>query len=353
MKKTKYLYPVGVEPDGMISASQIQSYMSCPRKWKYSYIDKLSPRVERSYLTIGKLCHKGMESMMRARWEDNNASVEQLVGVGVNAIKDMWEEYMCNTPMLPEETADQNELMDNAVNVFSQAAYEFNPTRYSVYTIYDNGEPAPALEMHFKVPCTSSKGLHGFVDSILVDNETGEIWCVDYKFRKTLAPDDDEQFNIQNCIYSYVCNKMGIDVTGTMTWQHINTAASTPSVNKDGSVSRSKIKTTWDAYSKFVESLGQNPDDYADMKEKLSDVEFFRATKEYRNDYTVKSVWDCVVVPVSKEINKCSKIGDSRSTSMFPMNCKMCQFAELCQAELRGYDVDYIVSANFVRKNGR
>ena len=69
MRKTKCLFPDGASPEGMVSVSQLQTFMSCPQKWEYGYIDGITPRVERSYLSVGKLCHKGMETAMRYKWK--------------------------------------------------------------------------------------------------------------------------------------------------------------------------------------------------------------------------------------------------------------------------------------------
>ena len=70
MKDTKYLFDEETQtPAGMVSVSQLQTYLSCPKKWEYGYIEEITPRVERAFLTIGKLCHKGMQVAMQTLWE--------------------------------------------------------------------------------------------------------------------------------------------------------------------------------------------------------------------------------------------------------------------------------------------
>lgn len=355
MKKTKYLFNSEKQtPEGMISVSQIQSFLSCPKKWSYGYLNNLAPRVERSYLTIGKLCHKGMETAMWHRWKfPDTMDLDELTFQGVSAMEDMWNEYMNVTPFLDEEMPEQEQLFNDAKSIFTQALSEFNPLKYDVLEVYDGKEERPALELHFAIPCAGSKGLHGYIDSILVDRETGHTWCTDYKFRKSLSPDDEEQFNLQNSVYTWACHRMGIDITGTMTWQHCNTPAATPKVNKDGSVSRAKVKTTWKMYAKFVKDLGLNPAEYSEMEEKLADVEFFRATQEYRNMETVKRIWSTIVVPASYAIKRAGGPNGKNTPAMYPWNCKMCSFCSLCQAELRGYDVDYIKTTEYTVKGHR
>ena len=262
---------------------------------------------------------------------------------GVAAIGNEWYEYVESVPLLDEEIPDLNQTYLDAVTVFTQAFEEFEPWKYEVLTLKKNGELIPALELHFVVPCQPTKGLHGYIDAILRDKETGFLWCTDYKFRKSLSPDEEEAYNIQNTVYTYACTKMGIPITGTMTWQHVNTPAADPQVLKNGTVSRAKIKTTWSRYEQFLIEHDQDPEDYEEeMIPKLADIEWFRATYEYRNPETVENIWKQCVIPAARGVRSAYGKKADNFRSLYPWNCKMCQFQSLCQGELRNYDTDAI-----------
>ena len=358
---SKYLFDESKTPEGMISVSQIQTFLSCAKKWKYNYIDNITPRVERAYLTIGKLCHKGMQIAMQCAWHEQQVGLAEdykatgrwsnWMEAGVKALGDEWREYVESVPLLDEEIPDLNQMYTDAVAVFTQAFEEFEPWKYRVCTLKRSGKEIPALELHFRVPCLPTKGLHGFIDAILYDTETGSLWCTDYKFRKSLSPDEDEAFNLQNSVYTYACQRLGVPVTGTMTWQHINTPAADPAVLKDGSFSRAKIKTTWKHYSECCVKAGKDPADYAEMEDKLKDIEWFRPTYEYRNPETVDRIWKTCVVPVASRIVKAHNKKAVNHPSLYPWNCKMCQYQSLCQAELRDYDVDAIREREYVTRD--
>lgn len=351
MTQTKYLYNEKQSPAGMVSVSQIQTYLSCKKKWEYNYIENITPRIERAYLTIGKLCHKGMQTAMYAMW---NKDPWQTAGdKGLSAMQEEFENYYYTVPHLDEEIPELEQILDDAQSVFRQAFEEFQPWKYEVLTLKKGKKEIPALELHFKVPCGQTKGLHGYIDAILYDKETGSTWCTDYKFRKSLSPDEDEAFNIQNAVYSYACAKMDIEITGTMTWQHVNTPAADPTILKDGKISRSKIKTTWGHFARFCEEHGQKSEDYAEMQEKLSDIEWCRATYEYRNPETIEEIWKECVLPVAKAIKASHGKKADNYRSLYPWNCKLCQYQSLCQAELRGYDADAIRSREYCRRASR
>lgn len=346
MKNTKYLFDNNKTPEGMVSVSQLQLFLSCRKKWEYGYIENLTPRIDRAYLTIGKLCHVGMQTAMQYKWEherNGDYSCEEALKTACLAIADEHGKYMISNDFLPEEIPEVEDMLVDATNVFEQAFYEFDIDRFEVVTLQKNGEQIPALELHFCVPCPPTKGLHGYIDAILCEKETGFVWCTDYKFRKTLAPDEDEAFNIQNAVYAYACNKMGIEITGTMTWQHLNTPAAEPQVLKNGSISRAKIKTTWEKYAECCRDHGQDPESYREeMQEKLADIEWWRSTLEYRNEPTIKRIWGECVVPVAKMVKAARGVKAANFRSLYPWNCKTCQYQSICQAELRDHDAAYI-----------
>ena len=362
MKQTKYLFDESkMTADGCVSVSQLQTFLSCRKKWEYNYIDKITPRVERPYLTIGKLCHKGMQVAMQKAWKEQKSGLcedyyttgrwKHWHDAGIVAMNKEWVNYMESVPLLNEEVPDIVQMYSDAVSVFTQAFEEFEPWKYEVLTLCDKGHPIPALELHFKVPCPPTKGLHGYIDAILRDRETGFIWCTDYKFRKSLSPDEDEAFNIQNAVYAYACKKMGVDITGTMTWQHVNTPAADPKILSNGKISRVKIKTTWEHFEKFCVEHNQDPQDYyLEMEEKLRDIEWCRATLEYRNPETIDRIWKECVVPVARQVKAAHGKKADNFRSLYPWNCKMCQYQSLCQAELRDYDVKAIMDREYTRR---
>lgn len=43
-----------------IHASQISAYQTCPRMYRYQYVERLVPRVTSPKLFIGRGCHEGL-----------------------------------------------------------------------------------------------------------------------------------------------------------------------------------------------------------------------------------------------------------------------------------------------------
>ena len=103
-------------------------------------------------------------------------------------------------------------------------------------------------------------------------------------------------------------------------------------------MSRALIKTDWETCKAALLEAGLSPDDYLDMAEKLSTVEFFRPAKEYRTLDTVRRVWKEVVEPTAREIRRSTKIVVGNLGHRI---CNGCAYRQLCLAELGGEDAEY------------
>lgn len=349
----KYLYDE--EKDAgklMLSASQITQFLKCRKAWSYSYRENLTTRVERPYITIGKLCHIGMQHAFKEKYRQdtiNKYNEAACICVGKHEILKAFNLYMSENCFLEEEIPALKQLEFDSEVIFERTFKSMNPENLEVVDI----DGKPGIELHFKIPITKTKWLHGFIDAILKDKTTNEVWIMDYKFRKSLADADDEAFNMQNATYMYAAKYLGLQLTGTITYQSLNQVPAIPALNKNGTVSRAKIKTDWETYSAFLEIHGQNPEDYAEeMIPKLADIEWIRPIKEFRNEETLKRIWKEVIVSASDQIFKAYKAKTDKTCikSMFAFNCKMCQFAQLCQGELRNYDASYLKNTVYMQK---
>ena len=359
MGDTPGLFPEegGPGPAELVSVSQVQQFLSCRKRWDYGYREGLRPRVEREYLTVGKLCHLGMQRAMNSKWGAWSMGTEQdpehMADLGEAAIREEFERYMGRVQFLDEEVPTRHWLLEDAVEVFRRALRDLDPGRYEVATVRVSGTSRPATEVHFLFPVPQC-GLmvHGFIDAVLIDREEGGLWCFDYKFRSQLSPDDDEQFNLQNAVYLRACREMGLNVAGTCTWQHLNSPSTRPARTKGG-MSRARVRCTWEVYERELLDAGLDPADYADVAEKLSSVEWTRATREVRSEEFVENVLRSCMYPAARNIEAYRQMGMWASRSLDPWNCKRCQFQSLCQAELRGYDADEVRRREYATREER
>ena len=68
----------------------------------------------------------------------------------------------------------------------------------------------------------------------------------------------------------------------------------------------------------------------------------------------LERVWGQVVVPTAMEVRRKREwqpegVPMQCVPALDPMRCRLCSYAELCQAELRGYDADFVRAEGFTR----
>ena len=125
--------------------------MGCQKKWSYNYQEGLVPRVERPFLTIGKLCHAGFQDGMMSYADNGDIDVALAVGVDPLTGRDVYMDSFC---FLEEELPEFENTVADAIRVFNHAWYDFEPWRYEVLKVVNSeGKVIPALELHFGSVC--------------------------------------------------------------------------------------------------------------------------------------------------------------------------------------------------------
>jgi len=325
----------------VISYSRLMEFASCRYRWDLKYRRGISRRVTDRAPNLGSAVHTGMAAAMLG--EDYEAKIgewkkkeleDKLLGVDNAEIQ-----------TVNDQIAEQfDEIEQTAIVIVRRTLQYFNPLKWEVY--YYLGEPMVEVNMTCKIK--RWHGFQGFIDLIAVEKETGHVWIIDYKVRKSLQPEFDEEVNLQMAAYQYMALKNGISTVGTITLQILAKPNSIPKVNKDGSMSRAKIATDWDSYKTALIENGLDPEDYEeDMKPKL-DTEYIRESRAYRSTLEVKKTWNEVIQAMALDMSQVKPQHIYRKLQSF--NCKTCWAREFCLEELRGQDVDHLLENEYQLK---
>lgn len=153
----------------MLSKSKINTFLRCPRSFKYIYIDKL---------------------------EDEIGEAAQ---IGLNV-----HEYAEN---IAKELMDQEEITENIILNTMLKLYPFDEEEFdddyhaqSLYTFFTDA----LIEQNYKIFSVEGRvddeehQLRGIVDLVLEDQDTKELFVVDYKTGKVKAISN---FRLELCIY--------------------------------------------------------------------------------------------------------------------------------------------------------
>lgn len=206
-----------------------------------------------------------------------------------------------------------------------------------------------AVEQTFSAQLTPDISINGTPDLIAEHIPTGKVYLLDWKTRGTFQELDSERFNLQFVVYQWLLAQNGIGVVGSMIYEIISEVPKAPKINKDGSVSKAKVRTTWPIFKAAIDEVGGIPEEYSEMKKYLENLEWERTTPAYRSEEFVDTIIQEVVIPTAVEM--ASNPIPLRVLNRF--SCTGCNYAPLCIGELEGNDLAFIRSQQYTDREGK
>ena len=170
-----------------LSATSIQTFNTCPLKYKYRYLDKIPSAPEKPYFQLGKVIHKVLEIFH----EENYQSYDNLLML----LDKYWQEGGYQYEQEKEQNRQDAEAMLKNYWEYIQI--------HPVDTLYTE---------HWFSFETDYATLSGKCDRIDLD-ENGNLSVVDYKTSKTLKTERQLKKDIQLGIYALFASLQGVETT--------------------------------------------------------------------------------------------------------------------------------------------
>lgn len=308
-----------------ISWSEIQAWCACRKRWWWTYDVGIVPKVAEPAPSVGSCGHAAIAAWMR--------------GGSWQLAVDRWLEAELKKELFDEQKQARVDIANLIKDIMPRYIQHYQ----------DRLEPV-LVEARFEIPVRGLKiRLAGYWDAI-VRAPDGELWLMEHKFpQKRFRSPEDLELDAQIGIYQYAAIRLGMRVVGTIYNQLLARTPALPKMNKDGTVSKAVIYTSWEIYRDFVAAQGLDVMDYLDMKDKLAEFRFFQRDYIYRGPKEVqlfvrdveRRIWE--ITQSRKHIYRCES----------HIVCGRCPYRELCLAELRGHDVAYIIETAFEPRKSR
>lgn len=337
-----------------LNYSQILEWMKCRYRYDLGTNRHIHSRTVIRPLEMGSANHIGMEAALRyitslPHSKVTPRAIERSLKKAIAAINKWAEEQETIRgglqQMTEEERAELHTIRDHSPVIVGNMIEYLDLRRWRTLKT-----PAgPAVELGMLIPFPGWGGFHATVDWAAEDLENGGEWLIDYKFRKSFTPDDAEEINLQMGAYQYVLlEKYGIETTGSIMLQGKSSVPNKPKLNKDGSMSRQAISTTWEVYEAALVEAGLDPDDYIDMQIKLGDNQFFRKSVAYRSPDEITYWWNNVIVPAGRDLRRNKDKPKNMYRSPHYMNCIGCWARQFCLAEVHGDDTEFLLQTRYI-----
>ncbi len=300
------------------SQSMAKAWRRCHRLFRIKYEERLSRRQSSSQLFRGTIIHKMLElDVLGKDW------------------KSALEEYRIAYSKLFDEERDGFSSPEELEGIYLRYKARYADDGLD----YQGRAEIPFTVVHRGFP------FRGKLDKLPVDRQ-GRRFVADHKTHKVI-PDEEARFSdLQTVVYFWAARENGEQVDGIL-WDYIRTKppAIPEKLVKGGLSKRANIDTTYEVYLEEVKKNGLDPTDYADILAKLKakgDTFFKRVFLPKPSEVLIKSV-------VSDFFDTFEELEHSKSNvHNLTKDCKGCEYHQICSAEVRGLDTDFIKKQLFV-----
>jgi putative RecB family exonuclease len=181
-----------------LSYSQINSYTTCPLKYRFNYIDRMDPEFTSSALLFGASMHSGIQAFLQSTLEGDPLRADQMVDVYRGEWRGSEGQKIRYSARESEES-----LLNKATELFALFVDQ-----------YDTGAEVIAVEESFSIDLneltTEDSGelppFIGYVDAII---QNGSTALIDYK-TSSRKPNGDVNA-MQLVAYSLASTSLGYD----------------------------------------------------------------------------------------------------------------------------------------------
>ena len=210
-----------------------------------------------------------------------------------------------------------------------------NPFEIEVETEFNIG----SIKVHFT----------GHIDKLPQDKE-GRILVLDHKSHKTIPGPDARYNDFQLLTYIWLLPLSGLPKADGVLWDYLRTKPPTvPEMLKKGSLTlRQNLDSDYDTYMQAILDNNLDPADYTERLDQLKAEGGNRYFERVKLPAPPKELLDNMVADFKETI---IQIVDATKKGKFVRNmsrdCGSCSFYQLCQAELRGYDTDFLRRSSY------
>lgn len=338
-----------------LSVSQMQTFQNCPHLWSLRYDLGWQRRRVAPPLDGGIAVHEAQAAAWRQHWLRTSAKARTKVTplkAGLEAL-DRW--YKRTLLRAQRYEIDDEEYIARTDQILETARFAFHTAhdaiRWKDWTVAQLDERRPLIEAQLVVPLPGWEGFVGVVDLVATDAD-GYTWVIDWKCPALIPSEIVAEFSLQKAVYQKLLAAHGVHTDGSLMGYTRFRIPSVPKVNKNGTISRQEVATTWPVYKKTCEQNGQDPADYADIQEKLESRPWFKWAQTFRGEHEIDATWNEIVLPLADTIRR-QVVHGGHTPRSISGRCQLCDFAEPCIEGLRGSDVDVILGLGYTRPHDR
>jgi hypothetical protein len=314
-----------------ISNSRMKLWRRCHYAHHLRYNEKLEKKAPAVPLIRGKVLHELIESRI------NKQTPKPI-------LKKFDKEF---GKLFNEEKAEIGDLPSEVRQLFEGYIRQWEDEDLTYLKM--GGKRA---EFEFEVPLIDGVHLYGLIDTVARDGRD-RIWLMEHKTHKTLPNESARFTDLQTILYCWVLPQIGFPKPTGVLWDYIRTKLPTvPEPLKKGGLSKAKdIDTTYEIYMGQIKKLGLDPKDYTEVLDRLKN----RSEVFYKRVYmpAPATIMATVMEDARQTAWEIKILGGTLRDRNITKDCSWCSYYSICQAELRGFDTDFIRKTEYAPRKDR
>lgn len=303
--------------------SRLKTFDRCPKQYDYKYNQLLQPKQHERPLFLGSWIHACLETHYRdGDWK-----------IGHQIYVNQWNK------LFEEEQLALRQKGKRLLPPLPEVVERIMKS-YLWYWREDGWKPK-YIETVLEVPTPLKIDGRVFVFKgrldLVIEDDDGLLWLVDHKSASTIPqPTAFHAMDPQLMLYPWAAEKqMGIQLAGIIYNYVGSKPPSVPKINRNGTISKRKVKTDYPTLLRF---LKQNDFDPADFKPVLKQLyrksEFLRRYRMPRERVVTREI-------LLDTLSKIKRIDETkRFTRTITRDCVRCPYMDICRAELNGFNTE-------------
>ncbi len=194
----------------MYSHSKLSTFEQCPLKFKFRYIDKIKPEIEKTIeVHLGTAVHDTLEWLYNLIKEGNKVpTIDELITT--YSVK--WQDEFSNEIVIVKKEMSAKDYFNKGVQFLLDYYVKHQPFK----------DGTIECEKRIVIELDENTKIQGYIDRLVKNIESGKFEIHDYKTAKTLPTQKKMDEDRQLALYSIAIKEMfGENEEVTLIWHYL------------------------------------------------------------------------------------------------------------------------------------